>query len=109
MYGRFIIPPLDETTECCTMSKRRGSGIGSRAVRGVIAGAVGTAAMDLVWYGRYRRGGGKDPFLRWEFGGDVLGWADASAPGQLGQKVERIVTGRRPPERWARTTTNVMH
>lgn len=91
------------------MSKRRGSGIGSRAIRGVIAGAVGTAAMDLVWYGRYCRGGGKDPFLRWEFGGDVLGWADASAPGQLGQKVERIVTGRQPPERWARTTTNVMH
>ncbi|OLS99458.1 hypothetical protein BJF90_07985 [Pseudonocardia sp. CNS-004] len=91
------------------MSKRRGTGIGSRAIRGAVAGAVGTAAMDLVWYRRYRRGGGKDPFLRWEFGGDVLGWADASAPGQLGRKVERIVTGRRPPERWARTTTNVMH
>ncbi|GAA5141884.1 hypothetical protein [Pseudonocardia adelaidensis] len=91
------------------MSKRRGSGIGSRAIRGMIAGAVGTAAMDLVWFSRYRRGGGKDPLLRWEFGGDVLSWADASAPGQFGQNVERIVTGRQPPEGWARTTTNVVH
>jgi hypothetical protein len=91
------------------MSKGRGAGIGRRAVRGAIAGAVGTAAMDLVWYRRYRRGGGRDSFLRWEFGGDVLGWADASAPGQLGQKVERLVTRREPPEHWARTTTNVVH
>ena len=74
------------------MSKAHGSGIVRRAVRGAISGAVGLAAMDLLLYSRYRRGGGKDPFLRWEFAGAVLGWADASAPGQLGQKVERIVT-----------------
>jgi hypothetical protein len=49
------------------MTNGRGSGIGRRAVRGAIAGAVGTAAMDLVWYRRYRGGGGgKDSFLRWE-------------------------------------------
>jgi hypothetical protein len=91
------------------MSKARGFGIVRRAVGGAIAGAVGTAAMDLLLYTRYRRGGGKDPFLRWEFAGAVLSWADASAPGQLGQKVERAVTGREPPERWARPTTNVVH
>jgi hypothetical protein len=91
------------------MSKRRGSGIGSRAIRGVIAGVVGTAAMDLLWYSRYRRAGGEDSFLRWEFGADVVGWADASAPGQVGQKAACILTGRQPPERWARTTTNVIH
>lgn len=91
------------------MSNGRGSGIGRRAVSGAIAGAVGTAAMDLVWYRRYRRGGGKDSFVRWEFGVDVVGWADASAPGQLGRKVERLLSRREPPERWARTTTNVVH
>jgi len=85
------------------------AGLVGRAVRGAIAGAVGTAAMDLLLYVRYRRGGGKDPFLRWELAGGVMGWADASAPGQLGEKVERAVTGREPPERWARTTTNVVH
>ena len=29
---------------------------------GVIAGIVGTAAMDLVWYRRYRNGGGDASF-----------------------------------------------
>lgn len=91
------------------MSSARGPGIGRRAIRGAIAGAIGTAAMDHLLYRRYRRGGGKDSFLRWELAGDVLGWSDASAPGQLGQKVERLVTGQEPPERWARTTTNVVH
>jgi hypothetical protein len=91
------------------MRKARGPGIGRRAIRGAIAGAVGTAAMDLFLYRRYRRGGGKDPFLRWELAEGVLGWADASAPGQAGQKVARLVTGHEPSERWARTTTNVVH
>jgi len=91
------------------MSKARGSGVVGRAVRGAIAGAIGTAAMDLLWYSRYRRGGGKDPFLRWESAAAVEGWDDASPPGRLGEKVERIVTQRQPPERWARTTTNVVH
>ena len=90
-------------------AEARGSGIVGRAVRGAIAGAVGTAAMDLLLYIRYRRGGGKDPLLRWESAGAVMGWADASAPGQLGRKVERVVLQRQPPERWARTTTNVAH
>jgi hypothetical protein len=73
------------------MTNGRGCGIGRCAVRGAIAGAVGTAAMDLVWYRRYRRGGGKDSFLRWEFGGDVVGWAadratrlTAGTPGAVG-------------------------
>jgi hypothetical protein len=91
------------------MSHERGPGIGRRALRGAIAGAIGTAAMDLLLYRRYRRGGGKDSFLRWELAGDVMGWADASAPGQLGEKAERLVTGHEPPERWARATTNVVH
>ena len=34
-------------------------------LRGLVAGAVGTAAMDVVWYLRYRRGGGKEKFLDW--------------------------------------------
>ena len=27
--------------------------------RGLVAGAVGTLAMDLLWFYRYRRGGGE--------------------------------------------------
>jgi hypothetical protein len=74
-----------------------------------VAGAIGTAAMDLVLYRRYRREGGKDSPTQWELAGDVQGWDDASAPGQVGQKVLRLVTHEDPPDAWARATTNVVH
>jgi hypothetical protein len=83
--------------------------LGRRLVAGAVAGAAGTAAMDLLLYRRARRAGSEDSFLRWELAADVSGWDAASAPGQLGQKVERFVTGRPPPDAWARTTTNVVH
>jgi hypothetical protein len=91
------------------MRSARDAGVGRPMVHGALAGAVGTAAMDLLLYTRHRRGGGKDSLWRWESAEDVLSWDDASAPGQLGQKVERLVTRREPPDRWARSTTNLMH
>jgi hypothetical protein len=91
------------------MSAARRSSIGRHLVGGAVAGAVGTAAMDLLLYLRQRRAGGKDPLFEWEFAGGVMGWDDASAPGQVGHKLERAVTRRPPPDSWARTTTNVMH
>jgi hypothetical protein len=87
----------------------RSSGIGGRLVLGAVAGAVGTAAMDLVLYRRYRRAGGKDSLWQWESAEGITGWDEASAPGQLGQKLEQFVTGRPPANSWARSTTNVMH
>ena len=76
---------------------------------GALAGAVGTAAMDLLLYARYRRDGGKDGLWRWEFAGDVMSWDEASAPGQLGRKALREVTGDEPPDEWARPATNIVH
>jgi hypothetical protein len=76
---------------------------------GALAGSVGTAAMDLLLYRRYRRDGGKDSFWQWEFAGGVTSWDQASAPGQVGQKLERLVTGEPPPDSWARATTNLVH
>jgi hypothetical protein len=78
-------------------------------VAGAVAGAAGTAALDLVLYRRYRREGGKDSWRRWEFAEGVSTWDQASAPGQLGQKALRIVTREQPPDKWARATTNVLH
>ena len=80
-----------------------------RVVAGAFAGAAGTAAMDLLLYQRYRREGGKDSLWQWEFAGGVTSWDEASAPGQVGQKLERAVTGRPPPDSWARATTNLTH
>jgi hypothetical protein len=76
---------------------------------GLLAGAAGTAAMDMLLYLRYRRDGGNDSLWRWEFAEGVTSWDKASTPGQLGQTLERVVTGRQPPDEWARTTTNLVH
>ena len=91
------------------MRTARGSDIVRRLVSGAVAGAVGTAAMDLLLYQRYRREGGKETRARWELAAGVSSWDDASAPGRIGRQVERLVTGRPPPDSWARTTTNVVH
>ena len=91
------------------MSHARDLGIIRQLVRGAVAGAVGTAAMDLLLYRRYRRGDGKDSLVQWEFAGGVMGWDEASAPGQLGHKLLRLVIRRPPPDSWARSTTNLVH
>jgi hypothetical protein len=78
-------------------------------VRGAVAGAVGTLAMDLVWYSRYRRGGGTDGFAAWEFSADQKSWDAAPAPALLGKRVyEGVFQRSLPPER-AALTNNVVH
>lgn len=67
-----------------------------KVAAGAVAGAVGTSAMDLLLFARYRRDGGKERLWRWELAGDVMSWDDASAPGQLGRKALRQVTGHDP-------------
>ncbi len=82
------------------------SPIGSIA-KGVVAGAVGTLAMDLVWYRRYRQGDGTDSFSKWELSG-ATSFEEASAPGKVGQLVASKL-GVEIPERLAGVTTNVVH
>jgi len=78
-------------------------------LRGLVAGAVGTAAMDVVWYMRYRRGGGKEKFLDWELSTDLTGWEKAPAPALIGKKIVEAFTGQQlPPER-AAFMNNFMH
>ena len=89
--------------------KARRTGLGRHVAAGVVAGAVGTLTMDVLLYQRYRRDGGKDSLDRWELAAGVTTWEDASAPGQVGRKLERLVTRQPPPDRWARTTTNLVH
>lgn len=77
--------------------------------RGKVAAAVGTLAMDALWYARYRRGGGQDGFVDWEFSASTVGFDEAGAPAQVGQRVLWAVTGRELPERLAGVTKNVVH
>ena len=80
-----------------------------RLAVGVIAGTVGTAAMDTLLYRRYRQGGGSEDARSWESAAGVSNWEQASAPGKLGQKAERLVLGHEPPASGARPTTNFVH
>src|SRR6516165_7602522 len=82
---------------------------GAGGVTGLVAGAVGTAAMDGLWYLRYRRGGGTQAPLEWEFSAETNSWGEVSAPGQVGHLVLRRLVGPDVPDRWARTTQNVVH
>ncbi len=79
-----------------------------RAVRGAIAGAVGTAAMDLVWYARYRRGGGDRSVLEWEFS-KGLTWDNAPAPAQVGKKAAKALLGADLPDQAAPRVNNAVH
>ena len=78
-------------------------------VRGLAAGAVGTLAMDLVWYWRYKRGGGESGFRDWEFSVGLDNWDNASAPAKVGKHLyEGFRQQELPPER-AALTSNVVH
>lgn len=80
-----------------------------RVVAGALAGAVGTLAMDLVWYARARRGGSEAGFAEWEIVRDLSSWDDAPAPGQMGRKVIAAATGVDPPVEQAAAISNAMH
>ncbi len=55
--------------------------------RGLLAGAVGTAAMDTLLFARYRRGGGASSAAEWEFSEGLTSWEDAPAPAQVGKRL----------------------
>lgn len=78
-------------------------------VRGLAAGAVGIAAMDLFWYIQYKRGGGKSGLLDWEFSVGLNDWTKAPAPAQVGKRLyEGLFQRELPPER-AALTNNLVH
>jgi hypothetical protein len=79
-----------------------------RLAAGVLAGAAGTLAMDLVWYRRYRDGGGEDSFTDWDLSTDTASFEEASAPGQVAKKAADAV-GLDLPDSSAGVATDVMH
>jgi hypothetical protein len=65
--------------------------------------------MDVVWYLRYRRGGGKERFLDWELSTNLSSWDNAAAPALIGKRIVEAFTGQAlPPER-AALMNNFMH
>lgn len=79
------------------------------AMRGAMAGALGTVAMDALWYYRYRSGGGKSGFGDWETSVGLEGWDDAPAPAKFGRLIVQRTVHRDLPARRARLVNNVVH
>jgi hypothetical protein len=75
---------------------------------GLLAGAVGTVGLDAVQYLRYRRRGGTESPLAWEFA-PVETWAQAPAPGQVARRVIEGFTQRKLPDSWAFPISTAMH
>jgi hypothetical protein len=77
-------------------------------VGGLLAGAVGTVALDTVQYVKYRRAGGKESPLAWEFA-PVDSWEKAPDPGQVAKRLIEGFTQRELPARWAWLTSTGAH
>lgn len=77
-------------------------------VGGLVAGVAGTAGMDTVQYLLYRRAGGRERPLTWEFP-SVDRWEKAPDPGKLAKRLIDGFTGRELPDRWAGLTSTVAH
>ncbi|MDQ3763637.1 MAG: hypothetical protein M3460_19045 [Actinomycetota bacterium] len=77
--------------------------------RGAAAGAVGTAAMDLLWFSRYRHNGGNSGFIDWEFSAGLNSWDGAPAPAQFGRRLIQGVLHRELPAERARLVNNIVH
>lgn len=79
------------------------------AIKGLLAAAIGTAAMDALWYYRFRKGGGTSGVWDWETAAGTHSYDQAGAPAQVGRKAYHLVTHKDPPEASARAITNAMH
>jgi hypothetical protein len=77
--------------------------------RGLISGALGTLAMDALWFARYKRGGGEGDFDAWEFSSGLSSWEQAPAPAQVGKRLVEGLFGRKLPPQRAALVNNVTH
>jgi len=77
-------------------------------LRGTVAGAIGTATMDLAQYVRYRKNGGEDGIFAWEFSG-VKTWAGAPAPAQVGKRLIEGLFQTKLPDKAANVVNNAAH
>lgn len=75
---------------------------------GAVSGAVGTLFMDLLWYWRFRTGGGSQSFLPWETSEGVDGYEGAPAPARTAKAVAGLLKVDLPASS-ARLANNLVH
>lgn len=81
----------------------------SAVVRGAIAGAAGTAAMDFVWYNRYRRSGGQGSFKDFESSSDEHSFEKAGPPAEVARRVGEGFLQERIPSEKAGVLKTLVH
>jgi hypothetical protein len=77
-------------------------------ISGIVAGVVGTLAMDLTWFQRYRSGGGTQAFIPWETSEGTSGYESAAAPARTAKAVAEMA-GIELPDESARAMNNAVH
>jgi hypothetical protein len=77
-------------------------------VAGLLAGGVGTVCLDTLQYLKYRRAGGTESPLAWEFA-PIDSWETAPVPGQVAKRLIEGFTQRKLPERSAWPISTAMH
>jgi Protein of unknown function (DUF1440) len=112
-------PRPDTRIDASGRSKRRAPSTGmaqrsnvtplSAIVRGVLAGIVGTTAMDALLFARYRKGGGDSRFAAWEFSSGLSSWDQAPAPAQVGRRLVEGLFQRELPAQRAALVNNITH
>ena len=78
-------------------------------MRGLVAGAVGTAAMDALLFKRYRRSGGTTGAEEWELSEGLTSWEDAPAPAQVGKRLLEGLFGTQLPDSRVPLVNNITH
>ena len=78
-------------------------------LRGVVASALGTLAMDTWLYRDYRRGGGDADFPAWESSEGLVSWENAPGPALVAKRFLEDVLGHDVSPRYARLLNNATH
>jgi hypothetical protein len=78
-------------------------------MRGVGAGVLGTLAMDVLLYRRYRHHGGDAGFADWESSDGLVTWENAPAPALVAKRLLEDAFKHEVPPRYARSLNNATH
>jgi hypothetical protein len=103
-------PKVDSKSDGPASGRARPTSTPAAAIaRGLLAGALGTAAMDALLYERYRREGGESNAKDWEFSAGLTSWDEAPAPAQVGKRLVEGLFGVELRANSAPVVNNVTH